>query len=207
MRANERPVVVKFGGSFAFSSHLPAWVEALAACASRAVIVPGGGPFADTVRAAQLRMGFDDPTAHHMALLAMEQYGRALAACNATLSPADSIETMREGLAAGRIPVWMPVRMVLDAADVTPSWDVTSDSLAAWLGSRIGGDRLFLIKHAAACAGRASVEELAALGVVDKAFPTYLRKSSVRAFVLGPADHDAVQGAIHTGAAVGVAVE
>ena len=47
------PVVVKLGGSFAFSVHLRAWIEAIAACAGRVVIVPGGGPFADTVRAAQ----------------------------------------------------------------------------------------------------------------------------------------------------------
>ena len=44
------PVVVKLGGSFAFSEHLRAWLEALTACAGRVVIVPGGGPFADTRR-------------------------------------------------------------------------------------------------------------------------------------------------------------
>jgi 5-(aminomethyl)-3-furanmethanol phosphate kinase len=207
MRENDGPVVVKFGGSFAYSTHFQDWVEALAACAGRAVIVPGGGPFADAVRSTQLQMGFDGRTAHHMALLAMEQYGRALAGCNGLLSPAGSIETIRGDLGAGRIPVWMPVRMVLDAADIAPSWEVTSDSLAAWLGSRIGGNRLLLVKHSAAVAGQKSVEELAALGVVDTAFPRYLRESSLRAFILGPADHDLVSAAIFAGATVGVAVQ
>lgn len=207
MREKDGPVVVKFGGSFAYSTHFRDWVEALAACAGRAVVVPGGGPFADAVRSTQLQMGFDSRTAHHMALLAMEQYGRALAGCNGLLSPAGSIETIRGDLGAGRIPVWMPVRMVLDAADIAPSWEVTSDSLAAWLGSRIGGNRLLLVKHSAAVAGQKSVEELAALGVVDTAFPRYLRESSLRAFILGPADHDLVSAAIFAGATVGVAVQ
>jgi Amino acid kinase family len=60
------PIVVKLGGSFAFSEHLRKWVEALAACVGRVVIVPGGGPFADAVRLAQTRMGFDDRAAHQM---------------------------------------------------------------------------------------------------------------------------------------------
>jgi aspartokinase-like uncharacterized kinase len=84
---------------------------------------------------------------------------------------------------------------------------VTSDSLAAWLGDRLGGGRLFLVKHTPALAGRTKVEELAALGVVDKAFPLYLRKSSLRAYVLGPCDHDAVSAAICAGAVAGVGVE
>lgn len=207
MRGTEGPVVVKLGGSFASSTHLRQWVRALAGCTGRAVIVPGGGPFADAVRSTQLKMEFDDRTAHHMALLAMEQYGRALAGCNGALSPADSIEAIRHGLGIGRIPVWMPVGMVLEAEEIAPTWEVTSDSLAAWLGGRIGADRLFLIKHTPALAARTAAEELAALGIVDAAFPHYLRKSSMRAFVLGPCDHDAVSAAIGAGAMVGVAVE
>jgi dihydroneopterin aldolase len=58
------PTIVKLGGSFAFSAHLRDWVAAIAGCAGGAVIVPGGGPFADTVRVAQAEMGFDDCAAH-----------------------------------------------------------------------------------------------------------------------------------------------
>jgi dihydroneopterin aldolase len=207
MCATEAPVVVKIGGSFAFSTHLRDWLRALAGCAGHAVIAPGGGPFADAVRSTQLKMGFDDRTAHHMALLAMEQYGRALAGCNSALMPADSLEAIQHGLRIGRTPVWMPVRMVLDAQDIAPSWEVTSDSLAAWLGGRLGGGRLFLVKHVPVLTERSKAEELAALGIVDRALPLYLKKSALRAFVLGPCDHDAVGAAVCAGAVAGVAVE
>src|ERR1700741_4474814 len=74
-----RPAVIKIGGSCAFSLDLRRWSAMVAACGGRAVVVPGGGPFADAVRAAQQRMKFDDAAAHHMAMLGMEQFGHALA--------------------------------------------------------------------------------------------------------------------------------
>ena len=46
-------LIVKLGGSHAFAAHLKDWLGAIAEGAGRVVIVPGGGPFADAVRAAQ----------------------------------------------------------------------------------------------------------------------------------------------------------
>jgi aspartokinase-like uncharacterized kinase len=200
------PVVVKLGGSFAFSEQLRNWIEALAACGGEVVIVPGGGPFADAVRLAQTRMGFDDRAAHQMALLAMEQYGRALASFNSALSPAASVSAIRQHLDADRVPVWMPSSMVL-SADVAQSWDVTSDSLAAWLAARIGADRVFLVKHAKNTSARAALKDLIAAGIVDEAFALYLKESAAAAFILGPSDHEAAVSAIRSGATAGIPVE
>jgi 5-(aminomethyl)-3-furanmethanol phosphate kinase len=207
MAGVDAPVVVKIGGSFAFSVHLRDWIEALAACAGRVVVVPGGGPFADTVRSAQKRMGFDDKAAHHMAVLAMEQYGWALASLSSALSPADSTEAIDRDLARGKVPVWMPARMVRDAPDIAQSWDATSDSLAAWLGGRIGAGRLFLVKHVEVRSGGMHFEELAATGVVDRALALHLRAGALAAFILSPADHAAASVAIRTGATAGVPIE
>src|SRR2546426_2358433 len=91
------PTVIKLGGSFAFSADLGDWIAAIAACAGRVVIVPGGGPFADVVRAAQVQMGFDDRAAHRMALLAMAQYGCAIKSRNEALTLADSLDSIRRG--------------------------------------------------------------------------------------------------------------
>src|SRR5580692_10060673 len=96
--------VVKLGGSQAFSAHLSDWLDAVALGAGRVVIVPGGGPFADAVRTAQPAMGFDDRAAHHMALLAMEQFGCALAGLRRSLSPAGSVAAIHAALRAGAVP-------------------------------------------------------------------------------------------------------
>ena len=185
------PTVIKLGGSFAFSACLGDWIAAIAGCAGRAVIVPGGGPFADLVRAAQVQMGFDDRAAHRMGLLAMEQYGCAIKSLHEALSLADSIESIRRGLADGQVPVWLPTQMAL-CADIPQSWDMTSDSLAAWLAGKIGAERLLLVKQVESAHGTARVGDLAERDIVDKAFANFLAASGVPAFILGPEDHVAV---------------
>ena len=107
--------VVKLGGSLAFSKALPAWLAAIGAGAGKTVLVVGGGPFADAVRAAQPRMGFDDVAADAMALLAMEQYAVAVASLGQSLAVAESYPRIRHALEAGEVPVWAPSRMVQKA--------------------------------------------------------------------------------------------
>jgi aspartokinase-like uncharacterized kinase len=166
--------VVKLGGSLAGSAQLAAWLDAIASGGGRLVLVPGGGPFADQVRESQRRWSFDDATAHRLALLAMEQYGLMLAGLQPRLRPAASRAEIRRILAAGDVPLWLPVRMALGRPEIPESWDVTSDSLAAWLAAQLGAEGLLLVKSVAVAAG-STVEDLAREGVVDPLLPGFLR--------------------------------
>jgi dihydroneopterin aldolase len=199
------PTVIKLGGSFAFSADLGDWIAALAGCAGRAVVVPGGGPFADAVRAAQVQMGFDDRTAHRMALLAMEQYGCAIKSLHEALSLADSLGSIRRGLAGHQVPVWLPTLMAMGAADIPQSWDVTSDSLAAWLAGKIGAERLLIVKQVEPPQRTVRAADLAVCNIVDKAFANFLAASGVPAFILGPKGHVAV-GRLLCGEPVGIQI-
>jgi dihydroneopterin aldolase len=189
MRTRPRDVtIVKLGGSHALEPYLKDWLAALATCGGRVVIVPGGGPWADKVREMQAIMGFDDSAAHHMALLAMEQFGAAIRGLAPCLVQAASLTAIDQALRRARAPVWMPVRMALAAADLPPSWDVTSDSLAAWLAGRLGAKRVMLVKHGAPYGPRPDIDELTARGIVDRSFARYLRASRAEAAFAGPAD-------------------
>ena len=199
------PTVIKLGGSFAFSPDLKDWIAAIARCAGRAVIVPGGGPFADAVRAAQAKMGFDDRAAHRMGLLAMEQYGCAIESLHEALSLADSLDSIRRGLADDQVPVWLPTPMAMGAADIPQSWDVTSDSLAAWLAGKIGAERLVLVKQVEPAPGTAHVAHLTKRDIVDRAFANFLAASGVPAFIVGPKDHGAI-GRLLCGEPVGIRI-
>jgi len=207
MRGAVVPTVVKLGGSYAFSSALKRWIDAVAACAGHVVVVPGGGPFAETVRVAQPKMGFDDRAAHAMALLAMEQYGCALASLGAGWRLAASAAAIRDVLREGGVPVWSPTPMLREANDVPWSWDVTSDSLAAWLAGRIGAKRVLLVKQLEPPPGRLRAADLVADGIIDPAFPRFLRASGAQAFIAGPAGHAAAATAMRNGATVGAAIE
>jgi aspartokinase-like uncharacterized kinase len=168
----------------------------VAACGGRAVVVPGGGPFADAVRAAQQRMKFDDAAAHHMAMLGMEQFGHALASHDEGLTVADSMAALRRVLRCDRVPVWLPARMAMRAADIPASWQVTSDSLAAWLAGKLRAPRLLLLKQVDLPREPVAVGELVDKEIVDPVFPRFLQASGAAAFILGPADHMAVRAAV-----------
>jgi 5-(aminomethyl)-3-furanmethanol phosphate kinase len=213
--------VVKLGGSLAYSKDLPAWLAAIGAGAGKTVLVVGGGPFADAVRQAQPRLGFDDVAADAMALLAMEQYAVAVASLGRSLAVAESYSRIRRALEAGEVPVWAPSRMVQQArrlaassssregVDIPASWDVTSDSLAVWLAHKLRARRLFLIKQVLVEAqGSAdhsvTAEHLARTGVVDKAFPRSLAvASAVEGFLLGTNDREGLATALCEGTPIG----
>jgi dihydroneopterin aldolase len=178
--------VVKLGGSLASDPvQLQHWLTVLATDgAGKVVIVPGGGPYADLVRESQAKLGFSDSTAHRMAILAMEQFGLTLAALAPGLTPAGSTDAIREILRRGGVPVWLPGAMTIGNPEIPESWDVTSDSLAAWLARHLGAEKLVLVKSCAAPEGEVSPEELQRLEIVDAAFPDFMRRTGFPALVL-----------------------
>ncbi len=180
-------VILKLGGSHARSAHLPEWLGAIAAEAGSIVIVPGGGPFADAVRDTQAEMGFDNAAAHEMALMAMAQFGRALQSLNPALRLVASLSAIRRALNEGMAPVWAPDRMVR-AANLPESWELTSDSLAAWLADAMGAQRLILLKHGRFACDRLEVFDLVEAGVVDPLFPRFIKDRGFRVSVAAPAD-------------------
>lgn len=144
--------VVKIGGGLlGRGDAFERVTAALAACraARPFLVVPGGGPFAEAVREQSRQLQLDADTAHWMAILGMDQYAHALAS---RIRGAALVERERDipvTLAAGRIPVLAPYHW-LRAADPLPhSWDVTSDSIAAWLAGALGAARLILLKPVA----------------------------------------------------------
>jgi dihydroneopterin aldolase len=152
-------------------------------------------------------MGFDDRAAHEMALLAMEQYGCALVSLGKGLTLAASAIAIRRVLRAGGVPVWSATAMVRAAEDIPCSWEVTSDSLAAWLAGKIGAPRVLLVKHVEPPAGPLRAADLVADGVVDPAFTRFLRASGAQAFIAGPAGHAAAASALRNGGMIGSAIE
>jgi 5-(aminomethyl)-3-furanmethanol phosphate kinase len=182
-------IVVKLGGSLAKARTLRGWLKALSRGKGRAVVVPGGGAFADTVRAEQERLHLSDRAAHRMALLAMEQYALALADICAEMTACASEQDLRDALARGSIPVWLPATMALADPEIPESWDVTSDSLAAWLAARLGAARLVLVKSTAA-PRPLDPAALAERGLVDRLFPRFLDAAQLRLDWVGPGEED-----------------
>ena len=94
------------------------------------IIIPGGGPFAMTVRA--LAGKLSDEAAHWMAVLAMHQYGFFLA--NGEFSLIESLDDIVDR----DVSILLPYK-ILKADDSLPhTWDVTSDTIAAFIAYKLG---------------------------------------------------------------------
>jgi aspartokinase-like uncharacterized kinase len=140
--------VVKIGGGLLRAEGLEGLRRACAEVTEMAtrrsvLVVPGGGPFADAVRAVDAQVGLGDDVAHALALRAMDQLG-------VLLRPLLPTAELLSGLAAPR-----PLGLVLaepafrDRPDVPQSWAVTSDSLAVLAASAIGAEEAILLKPVA----------------------------------------------------------
>lgn len=124
------PVVVKVGGSLIDCLHeiLGVLCEDGNAC----LLVPGGGPFAGTVR----MLGPRDEEAHWMAVAAMEQYGWYIASFGVPI--AESL------IRPERTRVLLPYRLMREMDPLPHSWSVTSDTISAWIAGALGLDLLIL---------------------------------------------------------------
>ena len=144
-------IIVKLGGGvLADIAHFDAALGAIAAAGRehRLLVVPGGGPFADAVREMDRRLPLSDAAAHWMAILAMDQHAHLIASRLAGSVIVSDPREISAAFAAGRVPVLAPSRWLREADPLPHSWDVTSDSIAAWVAGQVGACRLVLIKPA-----------------------------------------------------------
>ncbi len=123
-------LVVKVGGSLL--SHTPRIVPVLIASPRPILVVPGGGLFADAVRQAWVA----DGAAHWMAIAAMEQYGWMLAS--------QGMATTRRLKLPTKTCVLLPYCMMRQEDPLPHTWDVTSDTIAAWVAGTLGAELLVL---------------------------------------------------------------
>ncbi len=172
--------VVKLGGSFFDAPELIDWVKTIVQYgAGKIVLVPGGGPFADQVRHAQKQYQFNDQVAHHMALHAMDQFGLFLIGIAEShgleIIPASSLEEIEQALMEQQIPVWLPSYQLRTVQEIKKNWDVTSDSLSAWLARQLNSEQLILIKRVHVDL-KMTLAELQRHNLVDSAFKDFLEK-------------------------------
>jgi 5-(aminomethyl)-3-furanmethanol phosphate kinase len=145
------------------------------------LVVPGGGELADAVRHYDRVHGLRAETAHRMAILAMDQLGWALA----DLIPGASVRTALG--AADGVSVLLPAALLFEADPLPASWEVTSDSIAAWVAGAAGAGRLVLAKPVDGLGrDRLTVDELAALQPpeVDAHLPRVLREARFETWVI-----------------------
>jgi aspartokinase-like uncharacterized kinase len=202
------PTVVKLGGGVIRSAELSSWLDAIVAARAPIVVVPGGGALADEVRACQAKLGFGDPAAHRMALLAMDQLAWAVASLRAGFQVGATEADLASALERGLVAVWAPYALIAGRTDIEESWRITSDSLALWLARRLGAPRCYLIKSIERPSQkRTSAAQLARNGIVDEGFPEMLAEAAVPAVLVGRGDQSDFAAALSGAKPIGAEID
>ncbi len=159
---------IKIGGSLYNSKYLVECLEVIKKCSDKnIVIIPGGGPFADQVRLADKKFSIKPYYSHQMAVLGMQQFGYLLASRCTEMVLANSTEKINQAWGVSKAVIWEPYEMVRDQCRLDQTWEVTSDSLAAWLANVLNIRNLLLIKSSKIVLETTNLDELARSRCID----------------------------------------
>jgi aspartokinase-like uncharacterized kinase len=174
--------VIKVGGSLFDLPELPARLRGWLAQQPPAcnVLLAGGGAMADCIRQAHRLQGLDEETCHWLCIRVMSVTARLVAA----MLPEAEVATALDAIIAAncessRLQMVDPLPVLEQADAASPlikprplphTWDVTSDSIAAWVACRIEATELVLLKSALPPVNADAVRAAEA-GYVDRYFP------------------------------------
>lgn len=103
-------------------------------------------------------------------------------------------ETLLSFIHQGSPVIWLPDHHQLSGIkELPPTWDLTSDSLAAWLAGRIGARRLLLIKSAPTEEPLPPLSDLFKTGLVDPCFQRFTGQTGLEVWIAGAEQHDRLQ--------------
>lgn len=124
------PLVIKVGGSlFPRAEEV---IRVITSLGTDALLLPGGGLFANTIRT--LTIG--ETPAHWMAIAAMEQYGWYLSGFG--------METTDVPHFSKKPRIFLPYRYLMEHDPLPHSWEITSDTISAWLADHLGAGLIVL---------------------------------------------------------------
>jgi 5-(aminomethyl)-3-furanmethanol phosphate kinase len=164
------------------------------------VVVPGGGRFADAVREFDKKYTLPSVVSHRMAILAMDQYGLLLSHLIPESCCFNGFKEVKSIKEDKKVPVFLPSKLMFHDDSLEASWDVTSDSIAAYIAHRLDAERVILVTDVngvftkdpkkfgdAKLMSEVSVKELLSYTKrtsVDKFLPKYLSKNPIDCYVV-----------------------
>jgi aspartokinase-like uncharacterized kinase len=167
------PYVIKIGGSL--ENQLDRLLEVIVRSPSPALIVPGGGRFARMIR----ETGIKGEYAHWMAVAAMEQFGWFIASKGIRYG---SVLHRPEGP-----ELLLPYLPLLRSDPLPHTWDVTSDTIAAWVAWSLELDLILLKSVDGIFSGEILLDRVTSsleTETVDPGFIPYVLEKRVRTKII-----------------------
>lgn len=141
-------VVIKVGGSLMnYPYQLKEILKGISVLAEQhnVLVVPGGGASADQVRDLHTRRFLSDSGAHWLAIKCMDLNANIMVDIHPSLNLHSGIDAL-EKWAEGKSFIIQPYELLKSSDRLPHSWDVTSDSIALWMGIQKDADAVLLLK-------------------------------------------------------------
>jgi aspartokinase-like uncharacterized kinase len=176
------------------------------------VIVPGGGAFADFIRARSTARGVSDETSHAQAVLSVCQFGYELIGRFQNGVAAHNRPQVEAALKSGATPVFIPYPYAVKQTSIPATWDATSDTIAAEVCRDLGIGGLVLLKSVdgiikngklQAQVGKASLKKS---DVVDPLFSSHV-KSGWDLFILNGRKPERLKELFETGSTISTKIK
>jgi aspartokinase-like uncharacterized kinase len=206
--------VVKVGGSLAENPEVLIDLCAKLSLIAKKyclVVVPGGGRFADVVRDSDEQFNLSSSVSHRMAILGMDQFGMLLAQITPNSCATYLLSDAKQLSETEAVPIFLPSRLLFKEDPLRNSWDVTSDSIAAYVAGRLQAAKLVLVtdvdgiftedpdREAAVLIERLSPEELLKFDKrtsVDRFLAKMLLEAPVDCYVVNGKHPDRVEAVL-----------
>ena len=186
-------ILFKLGGSLLNSGFMKIWIKFITNhFKGRAIIIPGGGLFANHIRAVQKDYNLENDIAHDMALYSMSQMGLLIFSMDRiNLHFCSTKHEISRVIEDNKVPIigsfdFLKTRIGSSNKD----WSITSDSIALLISEELQLNTLLIVKSCL-CSfidskislNQIKVNKLVSLGILDASFSVNFQNSRTKVYL------------------------
>jgi 5-(aminomethyl)-3-furanmethanol phosphate kinase len=169
---NDETTIIKLGGSLLSRPDLGDRLRTVLDhfAPPSPLIVPGGGPLADQIRYLDRLHHWPVEVSHELAMQTLSVTARIVATLDPRMEVVSSLSQAGISWERNRIPVLDPVGLSGELT-LPAGWEVTSDSIAAWVAMQFPRHRLWLLKSVDLPDPLPTLSDAVLSGLIDSHFP------------------------------------
>ena len=186
-------ILFKLGGSLLNSGFMKIWIKFITDhFKGRAIIIPGGGLFANHIRAVQKDYNLENDIAHDMALYSMSQMGLLISSVDRTnLYFCNTRNEINRVIEDNKVPIigsfdFLKPRI----GSANKNWNITSDSIALIISEEFQLNTLLIVKSCLCsfidskiALNQTQVNKLVSLSILDSSFSLNFQNSKTKVFL------------------------
>ena len=186
-------MLFKLGGSLLNSGFMKIWIKFITDhFKGRAIIIPGGGLFANHIRAVQKDYNLENDIAHDMALYSMSQMGLLISSIDRiNLHFCNTNHEISRVIEDKKVPIigsfdFLKTRI----GPSNKNWSITSDSISLLISEELQLNTLLIVKSCLCsfvdskiALNQIKVNKLVSLGILDASFSLNFQNSRTKIFL------------------------